>query len=269
MARAVGRSQAATTLAGIVSPALGGVLMGLYGSRVPLLLDAATFLAVCAAAVLISTRRTPARARSGAKQHGGLAIVRRDDLLRPLFLLLALFVLIGSMVNVVDVFLVRVTLGASTTWYGLTGACMAAGALAGALLAGRWAGTRRLATGFVASAVVLALGLCALGLAPSIGWLMPFGFVAGMGNGVLNVTLSSLVMGRTRADERGRVGALLGGIASGTQLVAFAAGGALTAVLTPRAVFVLAGALGLLAPVLLGRRWCVQPPPSTRQTLQT
>jgi hypothetical protein len=46
---------------------------------------------------------------------------------------------------------------------------------------------------------------------------------------------------------------LLSGVASGTQLVAFAVGGAQTAALDPRAVFVLAGACGLLAPVLLGR----------------
>ena len=178
--------------------------------------------------------------------------MRRDSVLRPLFVLLALFVLIGSMVNVVEVFLVRETLHASTIWYGITGAAFSIGALAGALAGGRLSGASSLARGFVASAVLLALGLVGLGLAPSVLWLLPIGFVTGAGNGVLNVTLASLVMGRTRDDERGRVGALLGGVASGTQLAAYAAGGALAAHLGPRTVFVLAGGLGLLAPLLLG-----------------
>jgi MFS family permease len=84
-------------------------------------------------------------------------------------------------------------------------------------------------------------------------WLLPLGVVTGLANGALNVTLGALVMGRTAPDERGRVGALLSGVASGTQLIAFAVGGALTTVLDPRAVFALAGGAGLLAPVLLGR----------------
>ena len=41
------------------------------------------------------------------------------------------------------------------------------------------------------------------------------------------MTLSSLAMARTAAEERGRVGALVGGVASATQILAFAVGGAL------------------------------------------
>jgi MFS family permease len=175
-------------------------------------------------------------------------------LLRPLFVLLALFALIGSMVNVVDVFLVRETLHASTTWYGVAGAAFGLGALTGAVLASRLSGTPALARGLVASMAGLSLGLCAIGAAPSVLWVLPAAFITGASNGVLNVTLSSLVIGRTLATERGRVGALLNGIASGTQLVAFAAGGVLVAYLSPRAVFELAGGFALLAPVLLGGR---------------
>src|SRR6478672_5670077 len=132
--RALGATQAATTFAGVVAPALGGLLYGAFGTRVPLLVDAASFVAVLVAALAVRTRRAV-----GAKKHahGGLAIVSRDPLLRSLILLLALFVLLGCMVNVVDVFLVRVTLGASATWYGITGACYSIGALVGAVVAGR------------------------------------------------------------------------------------------------------------------------------------
>jgi MFS family permease len=253
--KAIGLTQAGNTIAGVVAPPVAGLLTGFYGARVPLLVDAASFAVVCAAALTIRTRRVVApRVAGAAREHGGLAIVRADVLLRPLFVLLALFVLIGSMVNVVDVFLVRETLHASTTWYGITGAVFSVGALAGALASGRLSGSVILARGFVVSAAVLAVAIVAIGQAPTVVWLLPAGFVAGAGNGVLNVMLGSLVMGRARDAERGRIGALLSGVASGTQLVAFAAGGLLAAHLSPRTVFALAGGLGLAAPVLLGRR---------------
>jgi MFS family permease len=240
-------------VAGIVAPALSGLLVGLYGARVPLLLDAGAYLLVTTVALAIATRRAVAAAVPGEKRLGGLAIVRSDALLRPLFVLLALFVLLGSMVNVVDVFLIRETLGASTTWYGLAGAVMFAGMLGGALLGGRLRGVRSLARGFVGSTMLLAAGLAATGLVPSVGWILPAVAIVGLMNGVLNVTLSSLVLGRTRAEERGRVGALLSGVASGTQIVAFAMCGALATAFSPREIFVAAGVLGLLAPVVFGR----------------
>lgn len=253
LATAFGRSQAATTLAGITAPALGGLLVGRYGTRVPLLVDAATFAVMLLAAVLVRGRRQLSRPPAGTKEHGGLRIVRRDAVLGPLVMLLGLFVLLGCMVNVSDVFLVREALHASTTWYGITGAAYAAGVLAGALLGGRLRPAQQ-GRGIVGSAAGLALGLCAMGLAPAVEWLVPLGVATGVGNGILNVALSAMVMRRSRAAERGRVGAVLNGVVSGTQLLAFAAGGVLTGQLGARPVFELAGGLGVLAPLLLGRR---------------
>jgi MFS family permease len=157
------------------------------------------------------------------------------------------------MVNVVEVFLVRETLQASATWYGVAGGAYGLGAFAGALLGGRLRGTGSLARGLVAAATVLCAGLAAMGAVPSVELLLPCGFIAGVGNGVLNVTVASLIMGRAHDAERGRVGALLTGVASGTQLAAYALAGALAGPFTPREIFLAAGLLGMLAPLALGR----------------
>jgi len=53
---------------------------------------------------------------------------------------------------------------------------------------------------------------------------------------------------------RGQHPDIVGGIASGAQITAYIRGGTLGSVLTPREVFALGGLLGLLAPLLLGRR---------------
>lgn len=247
--RALSLSQAANTLAGIAAPALSGVLTGAFGARVPLLVDAATFLAVLGAALLMQTRRAVI-ARTAQRLPGGLGIIRRDPLLRTGIALLALFVLLGSMVNVVDVFLVRETLRASTTWYGISAAAYSLGVLLGALAGGRLSSTPTLARALLASSTLLGAGLAAMGLAPTIVWLSVFGLATGAMNGVLNVAAGALIMGNAAAEERGRVGAVLGASVSGTQLAAYAAGGLLATSLGPRGVFVLAGCLAVLAPLV-------------------
>lgn len=255
--RAVGFGQLGMTAAGILAPATAGLLTAAFGTRVPLLVDTATFVAIVVVGAAIATRRGgQVVAGEGdvpvADDRGGFALVLADPVLRRLFALLGTLVLLGSMVNVIEVFLVRGTLHAGTFGYGMCGASYAAGALGGALLAARLAGDRALARGLVAASALLAAALASFALAPTLAWVFPAAVLAGVGNGVLNVTLVALVMGRAGAAQRGRIAAVLTGVASGTQLAAFAAGGALALVLTPREIFALGGLLGLLAPAVFG-----------------
>jgi MFS family permease len=261
--RAMGLSQAGATVASIAAPALAGLLFAGYGVRVPLLLDAVTFLAITVGALLVTTRHGRARvatepggsgSTAAAPATTGLGIMRRDPLLRTLLLLLGLFAGLGSMVNVVDVFLVRGTLHASATWYGVSGAALAVGMLVASVTAGRLRGDGPLARWFVISLLVLAAGLLGSAAVPNVYALIPLSALIGAGNGVLNVTLGSLVMGRAAAEVRGRVAAALSGIASAAQLAAYVLGGALGVALTPREIFAIGGGLGLLAPLVLGRR---------------
>jgi MFS family permease len=250
--RALGFSQAANTFAGIAAPAISGLLVGAYGARVPLLIDAATFIVVTGAAFLMHGRRVP-QASADAPMQGGWSIVRRSPLLRTTVAALGLFIVLGSMVNVVEVFLIRSTLHASTVWYGLVGAAYSVGVFGGALLGGRLRAAPTQARSFVAAAALLGAGLVGMGFTPNVGSLLAIALVAGTGNGVLSVCTSALIMGTAAPAERGRVGAVVGGVVSGTQLAAYAASGALAAVLSPREIFVGAGLLGLVVPLTLAR----------------
>jgi hypothetical protein len=253
LSRAVSRSQAANTAAGIAGPALSGVLTGWLGVvAAALSVDAGTFLLVTLAALLLRVGRSHVR-RPGVRMEGGLSIVRRTPLLRSVIGLLGLLILLGAAVNLVEVFLVRETLGASAAWFGICAAGYAIGLLAGAMLAGRIVTTRGQALGIVVAAPALSIGLCAMGLSPNVGFLLVLGALAGVGNGVLNVTANALVMGSAAPQERGRVAAVLSGVVSGCLLAAYAIGGAVATALTPREVFVVAGVLGALAPLLVAR----------------
>jgi MFS family permease len=249
LARAVSLTQSANMFGGVAAPALSGVLSGWYGARVPLLVDAGSFLVVLVAAVVLRTRRAVPSREGGVPLRGGVAIVRRSPVLLATFALVGLFVLLGSMVNVVEVFLVRSTLGAGPVWYGVAAAGYSLGLIAGALAAGRLRTAAAQARWLIVSAAALSIGLAVIGLSPDVLFLTVVGFGAGAANGVFSVCTSTLVLASTAPDERGRVSALLSGVVSGLQLGAYLASAGLAAVLTPREIFVAAGLLGVLAPL--------------------
>jgi MFS family permease len=248
LAAATGLMQASFTIVGIGAPALGGLLSGLYGARVPLLLDAATFLGVAIAALLVRTRRSGVAASAETvRAREGIAFLRRDPILAPLVAALAAFVVFAMMVNVVEVFLVRDTLAAGATWYGALGATWAAGIVVGAIMAGRLASEHAPVVGACTAAGVMSLVFLAFAASPSVLALVPVSLVGGAANGVLNVAASAVVMTRTPDPIRGRVAAALGAIVSAGSVASLVAGGALAAVLSPRQVFALSGALALVA----------------------
>jgi MFS family permease len=248
---ALGLSQAARTVAGIAAPAVAGVLTGRYGAGVPLLLDAATFVAVAVAGLLVRTRRA---ASVGGPMRGGYAIVRDDALLVTLLALLAGFIVLGAMVNVVEVFLVRDTLSASSTWYGLVCATWAAGMLVGSLLGGRWHEQRALARVIVCNATLLSVAIAGYAAVPAVTWLLPLAVAGGAANGLLNLGVMAMTLLRAPEEARGRIAATVNAVTSAALIGAYLLGGLLATVASPRQLFLASGLLGLLAPIAVGRR---------------
>ena len=175
----------------------------------------------------------------------------------PLFVMLALFVLLGAMVNVVDVFLVRGDAGRERD--------LVRRGRRGVL--GRRAGRRASVPGGCAAPCALARGLVGRAVrararargdglrARRCVWLLPIGFVAGAANGVLNVALGVARDGHVPPPtSAGGSARLLERRVQGTQLIAFALGGAAGRARSTRArSSCWPAGCGLLAPVLLGR----------------
>ncbi|HEY1485632.1 MAG TPA: MFS transporter, partial [Micromonosporaceae bacterium] len=121
LAKASGISQSAGLFGSLLGPILGGLLVGAFGARVPLLIDAVTFLAVPLSGLVIRTRRRGGISNVPAEPQPASSTtwtVWRDPLIRPLLLLLAAVIAALTAVNVVDVFFVRQTLHGSPAIYG-------------------------------------------------------------------------------------------------------------------------------------------------------
>lgn len=274
--RAIGATQVLTTLAAVAGPALGGVLTGLGGARLPLLADTVTFAGLALAGLVVRTRRgvpvsrrrtaqdrvdaasDPALAARSApsKPHAldGMRIVRRDLVLWPLFTGLMAFVVVGEATNVVEVFLVRDELHGSATAYGLIGMAAAVGIAAGAVLGGRDADTSRRLRWIVLSAAAMAAAFLVAGLSPSLVVLGGAWAVLGVANGALNTSTSTLLVIRVPDASRGQVIGALMGASRACSLGALALGGFAAGTIGPRATFVVSGALALAVTVVLAVR---------------
>jgi MFS family permease len=248
--------QATFTLGMILAPAVAGILAGAFGTGLPLILDAVTFGVMAIAALAIRTRRGGSLPRGAARpgRAGGWAALRRDSLLAPLIAGLAAFVLLALMVNVVQVFLVRETLHASAAWYGGLEAITMAGLAAGVLACRRITTDAGRAWAVAGGAALMSLAMLGYGTAPAVLVLVPLSVLGGVGNGMVNVCVATLVMTRTEEWMRGRVAAALGAVVNGASVGSLAAGAALTAVLAPRQVYLLAGGLGCVVTAVLAVR---------------
>jgi MFS family permease len=252
--KAMALSQTAGSLGLMLAPALGGLLVGRFGLRVPLLADAGSYLAIAAAGRLIRTRRgvppRPAQrtgGEAGPRPRGGWG-VRRDPLVRAAVVLVGAVVVAASLVNVAEVFFIRATLHSTASAYGLMESVWVSASIAG----GWWVAHRRPSEPGVARLLLGSLALTCLGVAlmatvPAVGWLAPVSVLGGLGNGGVNVAAAVLLGRRVPAAMRGRAFAVFGAVANGANVAGLLLGGVLLAVVPVRAAIAAAGLGGLAA----------------------
>jgi MFS family permease len=254
VAEAVSAVQSLNALVLVGAPAIGGLLAGAFGTGLPLVVDASTFVVVTVAAALVSTRRTPVVFLSDdrpAAARGGFEILRADPVLAPLIIGLVVLVLLVGMVDVVLVFLIRATLHAGGTWYGVAQAAWIAGIVAGSVGSGRLRTERVRIWGAIAGAGITCAALAPFALVPAVWMLVPLSVLGGTGNGFANVCSSTLLVTRTPDAERGRVSAAANAAIGGAQGVSLLAGGAVAVVLSPREIYAMAGMLGVAVAIAI------------------
>ncbi len=191
------------------------------------------------------------RARAFLRESwDGLLYVARHRLVRVAILGLFLGVTFLALDGVALVFLARESLGSGETGYGLLASAHGIGMILGPLLL-----LRRSASLAPVSIILLGLALEGLatlstGLAPSLALAIFLRSVGGVGNGIENVAADTVFQTVVPRSMLGRVfGVYYGGVFLAEGL-AYAAGGPLLELASPRAVFVIAGC-GTLATMLL------------------
>jgi MFS family permease len=239
-----------------VGPVLGGLLVTWLGVRGAVAANALSF--VVSALFLIglpSLRASGSEEGKGFLAFGveGIRYAWRTPILRTLMIALFLGVAFAGLDNVALVFLVRETLGGGPLAFGLVTAAYGVGMLAGSLGLS-WKGTAAAAgTVFILGWVASGVGTVLTGVAPLLAVAALAQAIAGVGNAVSVVATDTLIQSTVPREMLGRVFGLVGTAPFAGHTLAFAAGGFLLDLTSPRTVFLIGGigVLVVLLPVLL------------------
>ncbi len=248
LAAANGTIEAARSAGFALGPVLAAVAVAVGGTRLALLADAASFLAIVAAAGLIRARRRPVpRTRSSATRRGGAQVVLADPVLRPVVLAAVGALLFVSAAMTIEVVFAAEVLRIGEAGYAVLVAAWMVGMTIGSV------GARRVAGPLTAAAAMIALAVQGSGFVLQAVWLvLPVAIagmvIGGLGHGVKNALLRTLMHDRVPADRHGRAFAAYNAARNTAELVALTTGAVLVTVAGARPALVVAG----LGPLVMG-----------------
>jgi MFS family permease len=261
VAEANGHVEAARYLGMTAGPLLGGLLAAAGLTRVGLLLDAASFLAVAAAGVALHARRVPAGAgRSSARRARREC---RDVLVRDRALGITIAAAIAALLFftisvTAEVFFVTDVLGAGAAGFGVLMSAWTLGMVAGAIGIARLVPRPWLAAGALAGVALQGAGLLGAAAGATFTLALAGFLVGGAAHGTKNVLLRTLIHESVPDALRGRVFAAYNAARNGAEMAALAGGGVLVGLAGSQVALGISGAIPLAIALaglaLLGRR---------------
>ena len=237
-----------------VGPLLGGLLVEGGGVRLALFADAATFGLSALLLVGVPSLRPAFDAdRLGffAMTREGLSFVRRHQAARAVILVLFLGIAFGGVDNVALVFLAKDELGTGAAGFGLLSSIFGVGMIVVSLLLIRWKPGISAATLFLIGFAGTGFGNLGAGVAPALAVAVGAQLIAGAGNGAANIADQTFIQQTVPKAMLGRVFGLSSSAANIGGSLAYAAGGVLLDLTSPRTAFVVSG-IGVLGVVALG-----------------
>jgi MFS family permease len=170
MVNAIALNSAQFSLARVIGPAIGGVLIIASGPGLVFGINAASFITVLLALSLIRSRSHPAPARRTLRDllAGGIRYTWHQRRIRIMIATIAVQSFFGAPVTALLPIYAADVYGRGATGYGTLAAAIGAGSVLGALLLGRL-GSRSSPGAIARSMMTLAVALLAFALVPSYG----------------------------------------------------------------------------------------------------
>lgn len=230
----------------VLGPVLGGVVVAAAGAPAALFIDVGSFL-ICGA--LLVDLHPHVEEAGGDSVRGRLrsawAHINEAPSLRGLLLAEAVALVFFETGAPIEVTYVKTTLQAGDRGLGLLLAAWGAGAVLGSIVFARL--VRRPLAGMLGAGTI-AIGLAYIGfaLAPSLGFACIAALLGGIGNGLQVPSMISVVQRLTPQRLQGRMMGAVESLSALCRAIGLPLGGALVALSSPRAAFVVVG-VGALA----------------------
>jgi MFS family permease len=231
----------AFSVAFVTGPVIGGLVVAGAGAPTALFIDVGSFL-FCGALLLDLHPHVEEAAGDsvGARLRAAWTHINESPSLRALLITEAIALVFIQAAGPIEVAFAKATLHAGDRGYGLMVTAWGAGAVFASVIFAR-AGRRPL--GAMLSAGIFALGAAFIGfaLAPSLAVACIASFVGGVGNGLEWPSLISLVQRLTPQRLHGRLMGAVESLAALCLAVGLPLGGALVAISSTRAAFLIVG----------------------------
>lgn len=253
--------QTIETLAWMVGPILGALMVAAWGPDVPYAVNAVTFLVSAVLVSLISERKLRSE-ESLTRGHwrdvaDGLRLVVMSAPLRTVLIVWNIVLLGSAAINVAEVFFAQDILRAGDVGFGVIVAASGVGLAFGAFLAAPSLGKVGLRRHYAGSLLLMAVGWGGAALMDSIWLVVPLVILGAAGNGAAIIGNQILVQRGAPDRYRGRALATIMSSNYAVLGLAMAAAGVLTAAYDARTVWLSAGIIYLVAAAvaLLVTRW--------------
>lgn len=248
-----GRVETARYIGFTVGPLAGGALAAAGGVRAAMLVNAATFLVVAAAALAVRAPHARREVRTDSRERrawAGAAYLIEDRVLAVVMTVAFVSLLFMTASATAEVFFAKDYLDIGDVGYGALLTSWTLGMALGAMFL-----ASRVPAGMLALAALAAIVIQGLGLAAPAIWLVPvFAFamylIGGLAHGTKNVLVRTLIHQRVPESLHGRAYAAYNALRNGAELVALVGGGLLVAAIGARWTLLLAGAIPMAAGVV-------------------
>ena len=236
-----------------IGPVLGGLLVASVGINAALLLDAVTYLISAAFLSRIPLPRPTRDEEAGVVRdlRNGLGHLARAPV--PLGIIVGAFLTVLTINATVpaEAFLAKDTFGTGDVGYGLLVSLWGGGMVLGSALMVALGDRTNLVLVYFLGLLVSALALAAAGFSPTFALALMALVVAGIANGIDNVTTDTILQKRVPEALLGRVFSVRFLSYSIGEALAYPAGGLLVDAMGPRSTYLLAGAATATAGLLV------------------
>lgn len=248
------------TLARLVGPAFGGVLLGVWGLESVILFDSISYL--LAGLLFFCVNAPPEQMRVHLSYNDSsilswrgfrhawqdaLSLIRRQQILAALFVVIGLTTFSGTMMDPLYAPFVHDILQAGSAMFGWILTVQGIGGVLGGFLIGLWAERIKPAYLFGISAIIVGIVLLSMFQSRSLPLVFVFAFVAGIPSVGARVGLQTLIQESVADAYRGRVGGMLTTVGSTLELLSVGFAGIMAEKVGIVPILSLAAALTMLA----------------------
>jgi MFS family permease len=246
--------QTIETVAWMVGPVVGGLMLTTWSPSVPYAVNAVTFLASATLVARIPERRLRSE-ESLTRGHwrdvaDGIRLVVTSAPLRTVLIVWNVVLLGSAAINVAEVVFAKEALDAGNVGFGILVASSGVGLACGSYLAAPSLGALGLRRHYAGSILLMGIGWGGAALSPTIWAALPLVVVGAAGNGAAIISNQLLVQRGAPDRYRGRALATIMSTNYAVLGLAMAASGVLTDAFGARWVWAVAGGIYLVAAVL-------------------